>query len=112
MLRVIVVAAYASVRAGLQALLAEEGFQVAGEASGSAELEELLAGAAPAGVLVDYSEWDGPAVLAVLASRDPVSGLVLLVDPPEEEGEPSIPLARLPRLGWALLHREAGGPEI
>src|SRR5262249_24871865 len=59
LIRVVVVAAYASVRAGLQVLLADlEECAVQGEARGSAELEGLLPELQPNVVLFDDNEDD------------------------------------------------------
>ena len=54
MIRVLLVAAYASVRAGLYALLAgARGLRVVGQASGSGDLERLLPDLRPDVVLLD-----------------------------------------------------------
>jgi DNA-binding NarL/FixJ family response regulator len=106
-IRVLIVAAYASVRAGLQALLSEaEDCDVIGALSGSAELERLLPDARPDAVLLDESEGDGARVLELLSGGE--TGLVMLGDNPEGYRT----LATLPLPGWAYLLKEADGPEI
>jgi two-component system, NarL family, response regulator YdfI len=106
-LRVLIVAAYASVRAGLHALLADtEDCEVIGEISGSAELERLLPVAAPDVVLFDANEGDAERVREVVAGSE--AGLVVLSDSREGFGV----LADAPLRGWGYLLKEAEGPEI
>lgn len=109
MVRVLVVAAYASVRAGLHALLAEaEDILIVAEAAGSADLEALLPETATDVILVDYSAPDGERVLDTAAASD--AAIVLLIDDPQApDGGPT---ARLPLRAWAMLGRDAEGPEI
>ena len=77
MIRVLIVAAYASVRAGLHALLADAGdCEVIGAVSGSAELERLLPDARPDVVLLDDNDGDATRVLALLSGGE--AGLVVL----------------------------------
>lgn len=107
MIRILIVATYASVRAGLHALLAnEQDCAVVGEVSGSAELERLLPETRPDVVLFDDNEVDGPFLVAELAES--VTGLVVLSD--------TTSLYRLLRNsalpGWAYLRKEADGQEI
>jgi S1-C subfamily serine protease/DNA-binding NarL/FixJ family response regulator len=107
MIRVLIVAAYASVRAGLQALLAEaEECAVVGAVSGSAELERLLPDARPDVVLLDDNEGDGARVLDLILASE--TGLVVLGDSPRGYQR----LAGLPLPGWAYLLKEADGLEI
>src|SRR5437867_2384472 len=78
-IRVLIVAAYASARAGLHALLADaEECVILGAVSGSAELERLLPEARPDVVLVDENEADAPSVLALIAGSE--AGMVLMSD--------------------------------
>jgi DNA-binding NarL/FixJ family response regulator len=105
--RVLIVAAYASVRAGLHALLADaDGCEVVGEVSGSAELERLLPTAAPDVVLFDANEGDGGRVLEVVVGSE--AGLVVLGDSRDEFRV----LAAAALRGWGYLLKEAEGPEI
>lgn len=107
MIRILIVAAYASVRAGLHALLADtEDCQVVGQVSGSDELEQFLPQARPDVVLCDDNEADRGRLLAVL-EETPI-GLVLLSDDP---GVPRL-LAAGAFPGWSCLRKEADGPEI
>src|SRR5207248_9693673 len=103
----LVVAAYASVRAGLQSLLAgEEDLAVVSEVSGSAELEALLPEVSPDVVLADLNGSDGPRVIAVVAASE--AGLVAL----GEERAGYRQLAGQPLRGWASLLEAADGGEI
>jgi DNA-binding NarL/FixJ family response regulator len=105
--RVLIVAAYASVRAGLHALLAgADDCEVVGAVSGSAELERLLPDARPDVVLFDENESDAGRVLEALAGGE--AGLVLLGD--HREGYQRLASAAL--VGWAYLLKEAEGTEI
>jgi DNA-binding NarL/FixJ family response regulator len=107
MIRILIVAAYASVRAGLQVLLADtEECAFQAEARGSAELERLLPDVCPDVVLFDDNEADRSRLLDVLAGGD--AGLVILGD--RRSGYRQLANAALP--GWAYLLREADGPEI
>jgi DNA-binding NarL/FixJ family response regulator len=106
-IRVLIVAAYASVRAGLHALLADAGdCAVIGEVSGSAELERLLPEARPDVVLFDANESDGARVLEVLSEGE--AGLVMLGD--RRDAPPWLAAGELP--GWAYLLKEADVEEI
>jgi DNA-binding NarL/FixJ family response regulator len=107
MIRILIVAAYASVRAGLQVLLADtEECAVQAEARGSAELERLLPDVCPDVVLFDDNEADRSRVLDVLSGGE--AGLVILGD--RRSGYRLLANAALP--GWAYLLREADSPEI
>lgn len=106
-IRVLIVAAYASVRAGLHALLAEaEGCLVVGEARGSGELERLRPEARPDVVLCDDLEGEGLRVASLLSGGG--VGLVLLAG-----GDISLhTLAGAVLPGWAVLPKEADVGEI
>jgi DNA-binding NarL/FixJ family response regulator len=106
-IRVVIVAPYASVRAGLHALLSEaEGMRVVSETSGSTELGGVLPEARPDVLLVDDSPSDRAAVLAVAAMEE--TSLVLLSD--DRESARSLAGSALP--GWAVLLKDADGEEI
>ena len=112
-IRVLIVAPYASARAELHALMAEaEGCAVIGAVSGSAELEALLADARPDVVLLGNEETDGPLsgdrarVVALLGGGE--VGLVLLGS--GARVEPALTRGSLP--GWACLLRDADAEEI
>jgi two-component system, NarL family, response regulator NreC len=106
-IRIVVVAAYASVRAGLQVLLGDaEECVVSGEARGSAELERLLPELRPNVVLFDDNEDDRARLLDVISGGE--TGLVMLGD--SRGGYRLLANAALP--GWAYLLREADGPAI
>jgi len=126
MIRVLIVAPYASVRAGLHALLdGADSLLVVGEAGGAADLERVLPQARPNVVLLDES---GPAdtarvreVLALTGNRDDADeepvGLVSLAAPGggADGGDTATPLAGLRAAldgGWAYLSKEADGQEI
>src|SRR5262249_16262851 len=107
MIRVLIVAAYAAVRAGLRALLEEAGgLVIVDGVSGSAELERVLPEARPDVVLFDDAGGDRARVLETLAGGE--VGLVLLGI--EREGYRA--LAGAPLRGWAYLLKEAEGAEI
>lgn len=103
--RVLVVAAYASVRAGLRALLdGAAGCEVVGQASGSGDMDTLLPALCPAVILADDAPDDRARVLSLSAEIG--AGVVLLA---EDAG--SLPsLNALP--AWALLPKDAGGPKV
>lgn len=125
MTRVLIVAGYASVRAGLHALLAgAEGIRVLGESgtSGGPEaLARLLRDVRPDVLLLDASDDDtlesvlsaltAPGSLGGRAVREDIPALVVLGDVPSDglsrlQAELSLP-------GWAyLLRGEADGPQI
>lgn len=109
MVRVLIVAAYASVRAGLHALLAEaEDIAVVADAGGSAELESLLTETACDAVLIDHAGPDGLRALDAAAGSD--AAIVLLADDPTMAGEWLLqePAVR----PYGLLPRDAEGSEI
>jgi two-component system, NarL family, response regulator YdfI len=107
MVRVLIVAAYASVRAGLHALLVEaEGLDVLGAVGGSEELASVMAEARPDVVLFDAVEGEDERVLALLSGSE--TALVVLAE--QGEGFPMLTGAALP--GWAYLLKDAEGGEI
>ena len=107
MIRVLIVAAYASVRAGLHGLLAGAGdIAVVAEASGSAEAERLLPGARPNVVLADDFPDDRDRLVSVVAGGE--CALVLLGA--TRDGFQALASAPLP--GWAYLLKDADGAEI
>jgi DNA-binding NarL/FixJ family response regulator len=107
MIRVLIVAAYASVRAGLHSLLAgADDMEIVAEASGSAEGERLLPESRPDVVLADDLPEDRARLLALLAEGD--AALVLLGE--ARDGFRALAGAPLP--GWAFLLKDAGGAEI
>jgi len=119
--RVLIVAGYASVRAGLHALLAgADGVRVLGEAGApnSDALARLLRDIRPDVILLDAADAGTLGILLPALTtapvgrpvRDDTPALVVLGDTPTED---------LPRLqgaeelpGWAYLLREADGPQI
>jgi DNA-binding NarL/FixJ family response regulator len=109
-IRIIVVSAYASVRAGLHALLVSiDDFTIVGEASGSAELEQLLLETPVDVVLYDDHEEDMARVLQVLSRSKSELGLVMLSDGHSDYQL----LLDCPLRGWAyLLQETADGAEI
>jgi len=112
-IRVLIVAAYASVRAGLHALLADaEDVAIVGAISGSDELEPLLADDPPDVVLFDDNEADGARVLEVMSGSE--AGLVMLGDDRRDFRRlAGLSLHGWPYLhGWAYLLKEADGLEI
>lgn len=109
MIRILIVAPYAFLRAGLEALLAEEAqCRVVGAASGSGELESLLADTRPDVILVDSEEdKDEFARILGLAVGAEV-GIALLGEEPEFVAR----LLSSEATAWAYLRREAEGAEI
>jgi DNA-binding NarL/FixJ family response regulator len=107
MIRVLAIAAYASVRAGLVSLLTGAAdIEVVAEGSGSADAERLLPQARPDVVLADDLPDDRARLLALLADGD--AALVLL----GESRDGFRALADLPLPGWGYLLKEADGAEI
>jgi DNA-binding NarL/FixJ family response regulator len=121
-IRVLIVAAFTSVRAGLNALLAGAApdCAVVGEVGGSRDLERVLPETRPDVVLFDTGAGGGGPtdgdelcrVLALLASpgggEAAATGLVVLG---ENRADPAT-LAASTLPGWAYLLREADGPAI
>ena len=108
MTRVLIVAAYASVRVGLHVLLeGVDDSRIIDEVGGSAELERVLPAAQPDVVLL-HSEGEGDTarVLEVLAGSE--TALVILGDSRSEYQM----LARSSLWGWAYLRKEADAQEI
>jgi DNA-binding NarL/FixJ family response regulator len=106
-IRVLVVAPYAAVRAGLQVMLAEaEECVVISQAGGSGDLEPLLPDARPDVVIVDEDAGAGPETLAIVAASG--SALVLLA----ENTANLEPVSRLPLRGWAYLGKEVGASAL
>lgn len=107
MIRVLIVAAYASVRAGLHSLLLGAGdIGVVAEASGSAEAERLLPESRPDVVLADDLPDDRDRLLSVVAGGE--TALVLLGA--ARDGFHALASAPLP--GWAYLLEGADGAEV
>jgi two-component system, NarL family, response regulator YdfI len=116
--RVLIIAGYASVRAGLHALLAAEPcVQVLGAVEEIGDpLARLLSDLKPDALLLDTSGDDrGDSIgclLPLLPTPDeemPAPAVVVLGDEPEED-LPRLSEAALP--GWGYLWREADGPQI
>jgi DNA-binding NarL/FixJ family response regulator len=106
-IRVLVVAHYASVRAGLHAILAgQPGIAVVGDVPGSAELDTVLSNSDINVVVYDHFEEDGSRLLSSVAGN--VSGIVVL----GEETALLRDLAETPFNGWAYLNKETGGEEL
>lgn len=107
MIRVLIVAAYASVRAGLESLLAGEGgLEVVAAASGSAEAERQVPEARPDVVLADDLPGDRARLLSVLAE----AGIALVLLGTARQSLDALASAPLP--GWGFLRPEADGAEI
>jgi len=113
---VLIAAGYATVRAGLHALLAEEpGVRALGGVEGGREeLTRLLRGQRPDVLLLDTSgDRDNAALTRTLAALEGTPGevaLVVLGDLPDAE-LPRVSRAALPGWGY-LLRSEADGPQI
>ena len=104
---VLIVSAYASVRAGLRAFLdSAADITVVAEVSGSAELQRLLPEARPEVLLVDDLPDDRRRLLGQAAEGE--IALVLLGD--SRDGYSVLTDVPLP--GWAYLLKEADGQEI
>jgi len=105
--RVLILAPYAAVRAGLSALVSEDAdLEIAGMASGSAELQSLLVGAIPSVILAEPSEDD---IIHVLdAAEEAAIGVVLL----GEEGGGLRWFAGADLPGWGYLLQDADSAEI
>lgn len=106
-MRLLIVAAYASVRAGLHAILSEvAGGEIVGAVNGSGELERVLSEARPDVVVWDVNEDDQTQVLELLIERN--VALVALGESPADF---------LTRAGdalsaWAYLRKDADNEEI
>lgn len=106
MVRIVVVARYATVRAGLRAMLADAvGVTVVGEAVGSADLA-LLAALQPDAVVVELDAADAPAVLDAAVAQ----GLSVVALGDGETGIDLLAGRELP--GWGYLSRGADGAEL
>src|SRR5437016_2343912 len=104
---VIIVSPYASVRAGLRALLAEfDEIEVLAAVSGTAELDIAMAERRPDVVLLDWSDTEGGLITARAAEAE--AALVVLGDDPSGFRD----LLDRPIRGWAYLLKEADGHEI
>lgn len=107
MIRILLVAAYAAVRAGLHVLLAdEEEFEVVEEVGGSDELAMLVRSLAPDVVVYDVQEGDLCAILAAMEGS--TAGLVALT---ENRNDVRL-LAGSPVSGWGALLKDADGPTL
>ena len=106
-MQIVIIAGWASVRAGLRAMLADaEDCEIVGEAAGSPELERLLIEAAPEVVLCDTAATDALRVIEIMSGEG--AALVLLGDDRSEYQ--LLADAILP--GWAYLRKEADRIEI
>ena len=118
--RVLIVAGYASLRAGLHALLAgADGICVLGETGvGGEAFLRLVQDVRPDVIVLDAP--DENALGAVLAGIDtPAPDLPIREDTPALVVLSSVPVGDVPRLqaapslpGWACLLRDADGPQI
>lgn len=107
MIRVLIVAPYLSVRAGLRALLADtDECEIVGAVSGSDELELLLPELNPDIVLFDENLGELNQILEVIDGT--VVGLITLGD---TTGDLSL-LAASELSAWGYLRKEADGMEI
>ena len=106
MIRVFLVAPYASVRAGLHALLAAADCATIGQASGSGDLARLLPDLRPGVVLLDASPGEVGRVVEALRGLD--IGLAVLDERPED----GLPLAQSGLTAWAWLRKDAEAAEI
>ncbi|MBV9848729.1 MAG: response regulator transcription factor [Armatimonadetes bacterium] len=107
MIRVLLIAPYASVRAGLHSLLADAAdCTVVGQASGSGDLARLLPDLRPDVVLLDASPGEVGPVVEALRGLD--IGLAVL----DERLEDGLPLAQGSLTAWAWLRKDAEAAEI
>ena len=118
MIRVLIAAAYASVRAGLQSLLEAQGCEVVGQAANPRELEVLLF-ERPDVVLLDLPESRSESGADEEGSAGTLEDLVDLLARAEaavvlmgDAVEDFELLLACPLRGWAWLAREADGCEI
>ena len=93
-------------RAGLVALLEEDGIEIAGEISGSADLESAFQEGPVDPLLYDAEPTDAGEVIRLAGGRN--AALVVLDSSPELVQQ----LGHAPLCGWALLPREAEREEI
>ena len=107
MIAVVVVAPYASVRAGIRAMLAGSPWiEVIGEASGSDDLRRIIEGGAPDVVLIDYFEPDGrTSLFHAFDARIPIVGLCEDIPQARE-------IVAQFRAGVGCLLKDASGSEI
>ena len=106
-IRLLIIAAYTSVRTGLHAMLSDsDGLNVVGFVSGSSELERALPTARPEVVVWDVGVEDQNRVIEILSQS--TVGVVALDDPTGNL------LARLSAEipAWAILRKEADSEEI
>lgn len=107
MIRILIVAAYTSVRAGLHVLLADaEDAAIVGEAGDSAGLERLLPETMPDVVIFDWNETDGWNIVELAGASE--VGLVILGDNRNDYQM----LAGSTIRSWAYLLKEADAAEI
>ena len=107
MIRILIVAAYTSVRAGLHVLLADaEDCAIVGEAGDSAGLERLLPETMPDVVIFDWNETDGWNIMELAGASE--VGLVILGDNRNDYQM----LAGSTIRSWAYLLKEADAAEI
>ena len=109
MIRVLIVAPYATLRAGLEALLAEDAeCRVVGAVAGSEELESLLAEARPDALLLEGEQTTEEFGHILSLAAETELGLAVL----GENGEEISRLLAGDVAAWAYLRREAEGAEI
>ena len=105
-LRVLIVARYASVRAGLASMLEDQEFKIVGEISGAADLEETFASSPADVVLCDSEAEEIRDLIQAAAHRD--CSLVIL----DGDIELASALAIASLTGWALLPKDAEREEL
>jgi NarL family two-component system response regulator YdfI len=107
MIRVLIVAAYASVRAGLQALLSDVSrIEIIAAISGSAEIEDYLRLSVPVVVVFDDDVTDRGEILDL--SSQAQYAFVLLTD--DRDAPRQLSYAKLP--GWSCLLKESDADQI
>ena len=107
MIRVLLVAPYASVRAGLLALLTDApDCVIVGQVSGSGDLERLLPDLRPDVILLDTQPGEIRPVLELMAGGE--AGLVLL----GEGRDDGLPLLQSTLTGWGWLQKNAETAEL
>lgn len=102
----LIVARYASTRAGLVAMLEENGIEIVDEIAGSADLEAAFPRDSADAVLYDVEPSDAHEVIRVAGVHD--AALVALDSGPDLAQA----LGVAPLRGWALLPKEADREEI